>query len=560
MDSLESIKNCLDTGKSFILEAGAGSGKTWTLIESLKYIIEKNGRDLERRSKRIACITYTNVAKDEISERIDNNPLVLVSTIHEFLWFTIKHYQKELKLEIIQANHASAKGPIPELDSIIEKVTIEYSQYGRNFEKGQLTHEDIIEFSHRIFLKYPKICGIVTQQFPYIFVDEYQDTEPRTVEILLNGLLKPKTGYFILGFFGDFMQKIYNQGVGKIQSEQLQVITKKENYRCSRKVIDLLSLIRPDLKQEPAGANKEGEITFITCQTPQNNDFEKTVQYLTASRKWDIENNGKILFLTHKGIAQKLGYENLLSCYGILPFGRDRLLSKEERFCDFFLNKVEMVVRSYANKNFPEMIRLLGSNGTRINSHADKKQIDTLIRNLIEIRKTASVKAVLDFVVSSKLMAKPQRLIDFEFEIQRADLDEKGETKKKFYESLIKIPYQEFITINEFIDDFTPYSTKHGVKGAEFDNVLVVIDDSSWNQFKFNDVFANNLKNAERFNRTLNLLYVCCSRAKDKLTILSLSSMDSKAMATIIQWFKSENVIDASDLPLASPSVARQST
>ena len=90
----------------------------------------------------------------------------------------------------------------------------------------------------------------------------------------------------------------------------------------------------------------------------------------------------------------------------------------------------------------------------------------------------------------------------------------------------------------------TPYSTKHGVKGDEYDNVLVVIDDYSWNQYKFNDVFANNRTNIGRFDRTLNLLYVCCSRAKSNLVILSLSDMDNKAIGTINNWFGTENVYD----------------
>jgi len=110
------------------------------------------------------------------------------------------------------------------------------------------------------------------------------------------------------------------------------------------------------------------------------------------------------------------------------------------------------------------------------------------------------------------------------------------------------IKYQEFISINEYIEDYTPYSTKHGVKGAEFDNVLVVIDDSAWNMYKFNDVFANNVKNKERHSRTLNLLYVCCSRAKDKLVLLSLSEMDASAMSTINSWFGNENVKDINTL------------
>jgi len=101
---------------------------------------------------------------------------------------------------------------------------------------------------------------------------------------------------------------------------------------------------------------------------------------------------------------------------------------------------------------------------------------------------------------------------------------------------------------NEFVEKFTPYSTKHGVKGSEYDNVLVVIDDNSWFQYKFNDVFANMKNNQDRYDRTRNLLYVCSSRARNNLIFLSLSRMDEKAMQTINNWFGSENVYDINNL------------
>ena len=46
--SLEKVIECIETGNSFIVEAGAGSGKTWTLIESLKRILETKSLKLER--------------------------------------------------------------------------------------------------------------------------------------------------------------------------------------------------------------------------------------------------------------------------------------------------------------------------------------------------------------------------------------------------------------------------------------------------------------------------------------------------------------------------------
>lgn len=550
--SLEQVKSCIKSGHSFILEAGAGSGKTWTVIESLKYIMETNAMDLERSNKRIACITYTNVAKNEIIERIENNPLVLVLTIHEFLWLQICNYQNELKSEIIKYNEEDKRKHVDDLENKIRNITIEYSQYGRKFEKGKITHEDVLEFSSALFKSYPKISKIVANKFPYLFIDEYQDTEPRTVELIIEHLHSTNKDKIVIGFFGDSMQKIYNQGIGKIpqgyiDDGHLTYITKNENYRCSKRVIELLARIRPDLIQIPSGKNSEGEISFIHCNNNlanSNKNYSSTLNYLINQKGWNFEGDTKILLLTHRGIANKLGYENLLRIYDSLDFGRDSLLNKEELFSNFFFAKVENLVQLYNDKNYREFVRQLGIDGFKINYHGDKTKLGSMMSELIKLRNEKSVLEVMTYIFEKKLLTKPIRLEEFENEMQSEELDENQKRRKEFYVELLKINYSEFILINDYIENHTPYSTKHGVKGAEYKNVLVVIDDTSWNQYKFNDVFSSNKSNQARFDRTLNLLYVCCSRAKDKLTILSLSQMDGNAMNKISHWFGAENVYD----------------
>src|SRR3990172_10004586 len=259
--SLEQTILCIDQQKSFIVEAGAGSGKTWTLIESLKYILKNKTDSFLKNNQRIACITYTNVAKDEISERIEYNPIVVVSTIHEFLWSVIQPYQRELKRTIIDLNEEDTRKKIENLAESISNVTIEYSQYGRNYEEGKIFHDDVLKLASILFSKYQKLVKLVQNKYPIIFIDEYQDTEPLVVKLLLQHLLNNNHNFnpadsLTLGFFGDSMQKIYNQGVGNIEHSSLQVITKTENYRCSKAVIALLNKIRPELQQEPAGDRK----------------------------------------------------------------------------------------------------------------------------------------------------------------------------------------------------------------------------------------------------------------------------------------------------------------
>lgn len=548
--SLDKVLDCINGKRSFLLEAGAGSGKTWCLIESLKYILEKQSETLLINNQQVVCITYTNVAKDEISERINQNPLVLVRTIHEFLWDVIRNYQKELKSVILVYNNENPKNCIEDLETLMKEASIEYTQYGRKFEDGRITHDDVLEFSSRLFRDYPKIRRIVSDKYPYILVDEYQDTEKRTVELLVDNLLDGEKQNIVIGFFGDSMQKIYNQGIGVIKSEKLENVTREDNFRCSVKVIDLLNKIRPSLVQKPSGNNLKGEVSFLYCSDASDVDnYTKAINYLTANG-WTFDpKKTKVLMLTHRGIADKLHYLDILNLYQRrYSFGREMLYEKEEMFSDLFFNKIEKLVALYKEKRYGEFIELLGKEGFQLIRHEHKKGIKEQMDALDVLRTTGTTNEVFDYVFDKELLTKPQKIKDLEKEINGKEIDEDGLKKKTFFDDLMKISYREITALNEFIEDQTPFSTKHGVKGAEYENVLVVINDAAWNQYSFNDVFCNNQKKLDRYNRTRNLLYVCCSRAKDKLALLSLSNMDQAAMGTINNWFGKENVYDVNAL------------
>jgi DNA helicase-2/ATP-dependent DNA helicase PcrA len=99
------LEQCIDDNKSFVLEAGAGAGKTFSLVYALKYIIEKNGPRLLRNGKQVACITYTNAATEEIASRIDRSPLVIVSTIHSLCWSLLSQFPSVLKKELPNLSH-----------------------------------------------------------------------------------------------------------------------------------------------------------------------------------------------------------------------------------------------------------------------------------------------------------------------------------------------------------------------------------------------------------------------------------------------------------------------
>jgi len=84
----------IEAEKNFLLSGGAGSGKTYSLVQVIKKIIADNP------TAKVACMTYTNAAVKEIEERVGHENLS-VSTIHDFLWDNIKSFKKELKKGLI---------------------------------------------------------------------------------------------------------------------------------------------------------------------------------------------------------------------------------------------------------------------------------------------------------------------------------------------------------------------------------------------------------------------------------------------------------------------------
>ena len=61
--ALTEVYGCLDRREGFLLEAGAGAGKTYTLVKALQFLIKRDQHKLPKRHQKIACITFTSGAR-----------------------------------------------------------------------------------------------------------------------------------------------------------------------------------------------------------------------------------------------------------------------------------------------------------------------------------------------------------------------------------------------------------------------------------------------------------------------------------------------------------------
>lgn len=326
---LEALK-CIKNGENFILEGGAGSGKTYSLISLINALTE------EFPDIKIVCITYTNNAVAEILSRIENEN-IWVSTIHEFIWALIRKYQNEIKNILVELinddNEKNFKKPKDFSEDLIseeyfENLYVDYDEYysvtpnDENIVK--ISHDHILIVAEKMFGKYKKIADILKDIADCIFVDEYQDTNPLVADILLKHL-EQSDKKNVIGFFGDSMQSIYDDGVGNLNQYNLTKIVKTQNRRNPRVVIEVANKFRDDdIEQRPSedinapnmenGTIREGSIKFL--YGTETNDFI-SVKGKNIFESWDFSDGKqtKELRLTHKYNAGMAGFKDLYDLY-----------------------------------------------------------------------------------------------------------------------------------------------------------------------------------------------------------------------------------------------------
>ncbi|KZD12392.1 DNA helicase II [Oceanibaculum pacificum] len=537
----EKILECLKGRKSFLLDAGAGSGKTSSLIRALDHIRGPERKALLRDGQHVACITFTNVAKNEILERTDHDPLFKVTTIHDFLWDAVQSFQKELRESLIVFNSelpTRSRRRVDEADlalAIKDKPTISYSDRGANFLEGRIYHDDLLGVAEVMFRSHPMLAKIVAARYPFIFVDEYQDTHEMVISILMDHLIKVKAPPLI-GFFGDKVQSIYPDGVGELSADHqaaLVAIKKEENYRCSKTVIDVLNKIRDDIKQVPSGNNVKGAAVYVslTGTTPEADITQAALNKAKADLGIEIDGELKVLFLTHRLIARKAGYEALWNAYNERGgFAKDSFQAGDDPIASFLIKKVDMVIEAWRAGKVGRAISLLNDRKKPFASRDEKAKVKDALDELLKLADNgSSICDVLRHIEKTGLLPL---LDDFHLALAgKFESAEEGSSAAKhqtLVETLMDIPYQEISIYRAVLQSNLPYSTKHGVKGDQFKNVLVILDDTgaNWSQYSFGNLLEGTDSSNSRLQRSRNLFYVCCSRAQDTLIVANLGHSD----------------------------------
>lgn len=556
----EALKSCLDDGSSFVFEAGAGAGKTYSLIEALRYILKDRTRDLQRAYQQVACVTYTNVARDMIIAQTDGNPAIYCDTTHAFAWMLVSPFQKRLR-ELVRT--------LPDWTNRVEELdaaniaTVGYALGRRSIEDGtaNLHHDDIFPVFIEL-MQSAKFRNAVASRFPLILVDEYQDTNAKLVECLKGQFIgKPHAPQF--GFFGDHWQKIYGDGCGSITHDSLKRIDKKANFRSAKPIVDSLNLIRPELAQAVKDPTAPGEVHIFHTngwggvrreENHWQGDLPEGIaaQALTKVRAelervgWDFADDTKVLMLTHRALATEMGYSSMRTVFKF----NDSFTRKANEVIAYFHEHLEPAARAYLAKRFGKMFEAIDAKRPVMNRLADKIKWAVAMKRLCELRETGTVGEVIAHLTSTGLPILSDAVVRQERAL--ADSLASGEPltgRVKELHDLHEVPYQEIIALCKYLDGHSPFETKHGVKGDQFENVLVVFG-RGWNDYDFNlylEMAGNpsSIGNREAaYERYRNLFYVTVSRPKRRLALLFTQRLESGAMAILSRWFEGHPILD----------------
>ncbi len=657
MKAVEKIYKCIDENISFVLQGGAGSGKTETLKDTLQYISQTYS------NKNIACITHTNLAADEIRERVGDG--YDISTIHSFINALIKDYKKNIHQvifhlfeleEIVYLDITHYSDEKEQKKEEHEKYKKLYKKYAsklytikresidkvlgkRDYDKDSLEynkvlnakiielnsvmtneiaekdfsnieyndtrfddyknltfgHDGLLEIASLLFSKYPRLRKILTDSYDYIFIDEYQDTSEKIIDIFISDNSK-------VGLFGDSMQAIYEDGIGNVRKYiddlKLEEIVKEDNYRCSEQVIEFINKLRNDrLKQKVAFKKLENgileEITdrqgavefFYTIYTDKphaRSSQEDKDSYRGFLNKFILHVNDDRdftnLMLTNKSISSKAGFETLYDTFN------KRYLDPKE-YLNEVLTKLQFldlfeICNAFVSKNYNFILSKLKRNSFAIKSIKDKKEIANNIQNILDSKLGAieTIKLAFEYNLVKKsdkfdeyihfkdifLEDLPQndkykvfknqyqlgnstfaKMKKINADIEEEEFDDlKREVKKEvFYIELFsgEITFSEIINYYNYLNEETEYITMHKTKGSSIENVTVVLDEYFWNDYNFKSLYDLGAKTNMK-EKTEKLFYVACSRTKTNLSCIRVIEEDEEV--ALLKLFPEAQKID----------------
>lgn len=529
--------------KSFFLFAGAGSGKTRSLVNVLEKFKKEHGSNYRLYRQKIGIITYTNAAADEISHRLKHDPIFKVSTIHSFAWELIKNLNKDIKnwlkknlqTEILELKDAQSKSRdlknktsvdrarkieskgnrIQYLDKISKFI---YNPNGDNISKDSLNHVEVISIAAEFIRTKDLMQDIIVSVFPIILVDESQDTKKEMIDALF-ALQQNKKDKFSLGLFGDMMQRIYGDGkddLGSNLPSDWAKPSKKMNHRSNKRIIELINNIRKDVdgQQQVSRVEKaDGHVRLFVAQRMSHKpDLEKTVAQkmskLTGDPLWDVVSGDIMtLILEHHMAANRLGFLELFEPLYRIDKLKTGLLDGTLPSLNLFTKIVLPLVQAFKKKDKFSIARIVKKHSKLIerqtlmsSSEQSKslKKINQSVYDLLSLWENDNDPKLIDILVkikTSSLFPIPNtiniilsRTEDEKKVIEtKADEDDDSDTDEiiEAWDKSLQTQFSQIERYDHYFSEDSNFGTHQGVKGLQYSRVMVIVDDEEARGFMF---------------------------------------------------------------------------
>jgi len=547
----ETILSCLNLEKprSFFLYAGAGSGKTRSLVEAIRAVCREQGRRLSLTGQKIGVITYTNAACDEIKQRLEFDPRVEVSTIHAFVWSLIAGYDTEIRQwiaarllrDIAELEEAQVKGRAGSkaaadrarsiesklrrhagLDAITRFV---YSPTGDNRTRDALSHAEVIAMTADFLESKSGLRRLLVTRFPILLIDESQDTSRRIMDALLDVEAAHRDA-FCLGLFGDMMQRIYADGKDRLAEaipENWARPRKRMNHRCPTRVIDLINRIRHDADHEQQVPRSDAEpgvarLFIVPQATVEKSGVEAVIAAkmaeITGDPNWAAQSEAiKTLALEHLMSARRFGFEAFFE-----P------LYSVERIRTSFLQGTGAGIGLFTREILPLVTALRASDQfaaaaivRRTSPLLERKALEDAGDNqadilgkvkaacsglfaLVSADEKPSARSVLRYVADTRLFVIPDVLAPYAAADAIALRDDAGgdadaaageeeevDLKSELggWRQALEAPFDQIEKYDRYVRGVSQFDTHQGVKGLEFPRVMVVVSDDEARGFMF---------------------------------------------------------------------------
>lgn len=557
-------RNAIMQDDSVLLIACPGSGKTRTLTFKIAYELSK----ITSNKEFIIAITYTNNAADEIKERVEllgvDTTQLWIGTIHSFClkWILKPYhlYSERLKNGFKICNSYDTEEILKELCKKYKNPKVSfydfqyYATINGTFEftsknsaqnehiqsileeyfseletKNLLDFEGILFYSFELIKSKPIICKILSMLFPYILIDEYQDTKKIQYHIISN-ILKENKGHSKILIVGDPNQSIYfdlggypmpKNELEKLLGFRLVKLSLERNYRSSEAIINYFNKYKTfDTPILAWGKNKEYKSSITYNHTIRKDDLVGEIVRLILFNVHEVGIKPNeicivapwwvhIASITRKLIIALPDFS--FNGPGMAPFSRD---------IDNIWFKISRIVLTEPS---PHMyVRRLRWAKEVLNDF-DIAGIDTsnlTNKSFLKICNSISVDEG-DGIIYLRIFFEQ---ICLKFSIDKENYPLLKEHHKSFFESSEKRiqrlkdegnpsigAIENFKKVFRQKDGIT-VSTIHGVKGEEYDTMI---------GFALLDGFVPHFNDTNGSDNSKKLLYVLASRAKKNLHLIS---------------------------------------